>query len=137
LFATSLQQEEISMAAAKKKALGLSKGMRTHVPSAEVIVQKFQEARLMTSGKARGQQAQRNRMLSGFAQLLASRPSGNRHINRLVVDWTRVVEIHYGVGSDLPLAADGRALFEHVVKAFLPPEVMTAAMEAYDALFRD
>jgi hypothetical protein len=58
------------------------------------------------------------------------------HINRLVFDWTRVVEHHYGVGSELPIER-GKSLFEHMIGAFLPPEVTIPAVEVYEAIYKE
>ena len=119
----------------KKKPVPLPKQSKARLPMAQTIEAKLKAANLMTGMKARGKNAQRNQMLSEFANLLGSRPSGARHINRIVVDWTRVVEIRFGVGSDLPVEKDGKSLFEHVVNAFLPAEVTLSAVAAYNALY--
>ncbi|MEZ4671455.1 MAG: hypothetical protein R3E39_26425 [Anaerolineae bacterium] len=119
----------------KKQPVALPKQSKARLPQARTIEAKLKAANLMTGLKARGKNAQRNQMLSEFARLLSSRPTGTRHINRLVVDWTRVVESRLGVGGDLPVEKDGKSLFEHVVTAFLPPEVTLSAVAAYNALY--
>jgi hypothetical protein len=119
----------------RKQTVPLPKQSKARLPQVQTIEAKLKAANLMTGLKARGKNAQRNQMLAEFASLLGSRPSGARHINRLVVDWTRVVESRFGVGSDLPVEKDGKSLFEHVVTAFLPAEVTLSAVAAYNALY--
>jgi hypothetical protein len=109
--------------------------MKARFPPAADIMTKLLEAKVMTNGKSKGKVAEQNGILTDFVLLLASRPSGARHINRLVVDWTRVVETRLGVGSPLPKTKEGKPLFQVVLAAILPSEVTASAVAAYHALY--
>jgi hypothetical protein len=134
LEAINIQRRK-RMASTKKRVIPLPKNMKAGIPSEEVILSKLKAAGLLIPGKVRGDKAKRNLMLKAFAHLLASRPTGQRHINRLVVDWTRIVETHYGVGCDLPSAPGNKSLFEQVIQTFLPPEIIIPAVEVYEAIY--
>jgi len=130
-------EKPVKKAASPKKPVAKSVpvDMKARFPAAGEIERKLLDAKVMTDGKPKGKAAAQNGLLSDFAHLLASRPSGARHISRLVVDWTRVVETRMGVGSPLPKTKEGQPLFQVVMAAILPPEVTASAVSAYHALY--